>query len=365
MYRVYFARAMDARPVEDVVADDEKYIRLLEEIGAVIANPFEQDPQNLIQDALSVVERDLANLKASDIVVADLSVPGYQYVGCVFEIVHAAMNDIPVVLVIGERDLHQRVFFQAYCDFITKDVADAVEYILRAHTQHGVEQQMVEMQQYYDGIAPMYKSARTYRLGEKDAETHERERAELRAVIQGYVKGRTCQIGIGTGDWTKTICQTADEVVGVEASPEMLKQARRNLSSYSNMKFLLCDALKESISGEPFDRVAVYFLLSLLPRSMQGRLLDHVHRIMKPDGLLIVADTKKLGDLPARGLGRRQLQERQIGSKTFTLYKEHFVGDSLVRLLEKKGYTTVASSEETTWFSWAISRRQTDVALGC
>jgi ubiquinone/menaquinone biosynthesis C-methylase UbiE len=353
---VYFARAMDARPLKDIVADDEKYARLLGKIDGVLMNPFQQRPQDLIQDASKVVERDLANLKNSSVVLADLSIPDYQYVGCIFEIVCAATHNLPVVLVTGEKDLHKRVFFQTYCDFITRDATEAVNYIFRAHTQLGTEQQMIEMQAYYDSIALNYmdKSVRTHRLNKQDAETHRRERTQLRAVIRQYSKGSVCQIGIGTGDWTETICQVADKVIGVEVSPAMLKQARKNLSSYNNIRFLHCDALKEDISGGPFDCVVAYFLLSLLPRSMQDKLFSHVRRILKPGGLFIIADTRRPGDLPAQGLGRRQLQERKTKGKVFTLYKEHFVGDSLTRLLENKGYAVVAANEETAWFSWAV-----------
>lgn len=356
---VYFARAMDARFREDILSDDEKYLELLRPIGGNIINPFDQKSRNPIQDGLSIAQRDLAKLKESDTVLADLSVPDYQYVGCIFEIVHATINDIPVILNVGERDLSNRVFFQAYCDFIAKDACEAVEYIRRAYTQRGVEQQMAEMQTYYNEIASKYtdESVRTHKRSREDMEPFTRERAELGAIIEKYVRGKVCQIDIRTGGWTRTICETADEVVGVETSPEMLVQARKNLSSYDNVSFLQCDALKEDISGGPFDCVVIYFLLSLLPRSMQDRLFDRVQKIIKPGGLLVVADTRKVGDLPAMGLGRCQLQQRKSDGKTFILYKEHFVGDSLVKLLEKKGYVVVVSSAETIWFSWAVSRR--------
>jgi ubiquinone/menaquinone biosynthesis C-methylase UbiE len=356
---VYFARAMDARSREDIVLDDEKYIKSLRAIGANIINPFQEKDQNRLQDGWSIAHDDLANLKASDIVLADLSVPHYQYVGCIFEIAHAAMYDIPIILVVGERDFGNRVFFQAYCDFIAKDAGEAIEYIRRAHTEEGVGQQMAEMQAYYDAIAPRYMdtSVRTHKRHQEDMETFTKERAELRAVIKEYARGKVCQLGIGTGDWTRTICETASEVVGVEISPAMLVQARQNLSSYSNVSFLQYDALRDDITGGPFDCVVMYFLLSLLPRCMQDRLFDRILRTMKPGGLLIVADTKRIGDLPAIGLGRRQLQKRASGGNEYILYKEHFVGDTLAKLLEKKNYVITASSGQSIWFSWAVSYR--------
>lgn len=355
---VFFAHAMDARSREDIVLDDEKYTKLLSTIGGVITNPYRQKSQNLIQHGLSIAQRNLMLLRTSDIVLADLSVPNYQYIGCIFEIVHASINDVPVVLVVGDNDFSDRLLFQAYCDFIARNADEAIEYIRRAYTQEGVERQMIEMQTYYNEIAHKYmdKSVRTHKQSQESIEFKKKERAELRTIIRKYVKGKVCQIGIGTGDWTKTIGETSDRVVGVEQSQEMLVQARLNLASYGNITFMHCDALKEDISGGPFDCVVIFFLLSLLPRSMQDRLLNRVQKILKPGGLLVIADTKKLGDLPAMGLGRRQLQQRKSDNKVFILYKEHFVGDSLVGLLEKKGYEVIDASRKSVWFPWAISR---------
>ena len=132
---VYFVRAMDARPIEDIVSDDKKYTELLRTVDGVIVNPFEQESRNPVEDGLRVAEHDLASLETSDVVLADLSVPDYQYVGCIFEMVHAAVNSIPVIVVVGARDFPNRIFFQAYCDFIARDAAEAVEYIRRAHTR--------------------------------------------------------------------------------------------------------------------------------------------------------------------------------------------------------------------------------------
>jgi hypothetical protein len=89
---------------------------------------------------------------------------------------------------------------------------------------------------------------------------------------------------------------------------------------------------------------------------MQKRLLNCLRAILKPDGMLIVAGTLERLDFQSIGLGRCRLQKRKIGDKIFTLYKEHFYGDSLVKLLEKEGFDIVDSSPKPTYFSWAVSR---------
>jgi ubiquinone/menaquinone biosynthesis C-methylase UbiE len=347
---------MDARDPKDIILDDEKYTELLNPIGGTLINPYEKNSQsqNPIEDGLIVSQHDLKLLKSSDIVLADLSIPNYQYVGCLFEIVHAAYNEIPVILVEGKRDFHNRYFIQAYCDFITETCEEAIEYIRRAHTKKGIEKQMDEMHAYYDEIAENYHKnhnvTNRYDKGEID-----QERETLRYIIKRYVKGKTFQIGIGTGDWTSTICKTANRVIGIDQSKRMIDEARNNLFSYSNISFLHGDIFKIGINTGPFDCVVIYFLLSLLPSCRQRRLLSFVQEIMKPDGLLIIADTRKICDFPSVGFGRRQIQKRRVGNRLFTLYKEHFYSDSLVRLLQKEGLKIVDSSCKSVWFSWAVS----------
>ena len=356
---VYFARAMDDISKEDIISNDKKFEKLLGAIGGSIINPFVFKSRNPIREGLSIADSDIELLKNSDIVIADLSNPKYQYVGCIFEIVHAAINEIPVILIVGENKIADRLFFQAYCDFIVKDAAEAVEYIRRAHTAEGLEQQMIEMQAYYNDIADRYhdKSVRTHIRNPDEFRIYKNERKQLRDLLKRYANGNCCQIGVGTGDWTKTICETAHKVVGIEIGQNMLVQAQINLSSYNNIQLIKADALKEDINKGPFDCVVLYFFLSLLPRSMQNQLFHRIHKMLKPDGFLIVADTKELADLPAVGLGRRQLQKRESYGREFILYKEHFVGDSLANLVKKKGYEIITSSKYSEWFTWAFSRK--------
>jgi ubiquinone/menaquinone biosynthesis C-methylase UbiE len=236
-----------------------------------------------------------------------------------------------------------------------------MEYIRRAYTSEGIDSQMKEMHAYYDRIAREYEeeSVRTHKRDQENMGPFLKARSELRDIIKNSAEGTVCQIGIGTGDWTRAVCETAKIVVGVEVSQEMLAKAKHNLASFDNVYFVNCDFLKEDIEAGPFDCVVVFFLLSLFPRSQQDLFFHQVQKILKPKGLLVVADTKKLGDLPSIGLGRRQLQQRRSGDKVYTLYKEHFFNDSLASLLEGKGYEIIDRSIGTTWFSWVVSCRRT------
>jgi ubiquinone/menaquinone biosynthesis C-methylase UbiE len=356
---VYLARAIDARRQEEVFFDDEKYSKLLASIGGTIVNPFQGRFLDPLQDGLAIAERDLATLQASDLVLADLSIPDYQYVGCIFEIVHAAFHDIPVILVVGERDFSKRIFFQAYCEFIARHADEAIEYIRRAYTSEGIRQQMAEMKAYYSQMAPQYssESAKTHHLPHDEELVFLKERQELRAVLNKYANGRVCQIGIGTGDWTTTVCDAARTVLAIEQREEMLKLAQVNLAEHLNVEFLRCDILEDEFDAASFDCVVVDLLLGLFPRPIQDRFFQKVCKLVKPGGLLIVVDTKKSCAFNTIGLGKHQLQELRSDDRTYVIYKEHFVGDSLTKLLKRKGYGPIEASTNSVWFSWVVSRR--------
>ena len=337
---VYFARAMDERDPGDIIRDDEIYAELLSRIGGVIKNPYEPKCRKPMEDGLNVAQNDLKLLSASDIVLADMSIPNYQYVGCIFEIVHAAINNIPVVLVNGQNNFHNRYYIQAYCNFIAKTKEDAVEYIERVYTKKGIEKQWEETHAYYNIADDKPDSIRN----------------SLRKLIRKYVKGKAFQISIRTSQWTKTICETASEVIAIYRSKEMIARARNELSFYRNISFLHGDIFENNIKKGPFDCIVIYLFLSLLPPPMQKRLLNCVRAILKPGGILIVADTLEMLDFSSLGLGRCRLYKQKIGDRMFVLYKEHFYGGSLAKLLEKQGFSIVDSSPKLSYFSWAVSR---------
>ena len=355
--RVYFAHAMDEIPASEVASTEEAYRELLTRIGATITNPYSRRVLDPLHEAFDVVQRDFDALKSSNVVLVDLSLPDYQYVGCVFEMVEATYHDIPVILVVGQSSLDNRVFVQAFSDFIARDAVDAVEFTRRAYTLDGIAEQMSEMKAYYSAVASTYTARSVKPRGDNanDLESFARERDELRAFLEKYARGEVCQLGIGTGDWTRTVCESAAHVLAVEQSSEMLAQARINLARYQNVSFLQCDAVEEEMVGGPFDCVVVYFLFSLLPPKVQDRLFIRISRLLKADGCLIVADTKRISDIPGLGLGRRKLQERFADGRRHMLYKEHFVGDCLAKLLKSHDYAVTDVSCDSVWFTWAAS----------
>lgn len=352
--KIYYARAIDDRDDKNVWAEDKKIEQLITESGCKFVNPY---TGNNIENYLEIANNDIELLKQCDILLADLSIPAYQYVGVIFEIAFASIFNIPVIIIVGNNKWENRVFFQAYCEFIARTWEEALEYISRVHTKDGIKKQLLEMQRYYHEMAlsPPKKNVKASTDDNKSQQQHSIEREKLRQVIRKYVSGNVCQFGIGAGDWTYTICETAEKVVGIEISSELLKQAKINLSQFTNITYLHADILNNTLNPGAFDCIVIYFLLSILPPSVQHKLIGQIRRLLKPSGLLVIADTKKPENLPAMGLGRRILQKRNSGMSHCILYKEHFAGKSLEYLIEKHNLKIIDSDNDQTKFSWIVA----------
>jgi len=358
---VYLAQAIDGRDTVDIMDTQEMYASLLATIGVTLASPLDVESYSADAfDAIAILQHDLSILRKCDALLVDLSLVGHEYLGCLFEIGCANAHGIPVVVCIGNRNLERRVALQGACQFIVREPEQAIECLLRGISEAGVRQQMKETQAYYDAIARTYDAASGRDMAPRDLHAAEGEKNALRETLRKFALRRVCQIGIGTGAWTETICETADVVVGIDASPSMLMEARRRLAGFGNVQFVLADVLGNDVQVGTVDCVVCCFLLSLLPQSMQKRLFAAVRRILKPGGVVVVADSKRPANYPGVGLGRCRIQTRSAGGTEYTVYKEHFGGQLLRNLLEDNGYEVVHAAENRVWLTWAVARDRRD-----
>ncbi len=105
-----------------------------------------------------------------------------------------------------------------------------------------------------------------------------RELLELLAPQQGE---RILDLGCGTGHLTHEIAQSGAEVVGIDASPEMVEQARRN---YPDLRFEVADA-RDFAVDKHFDAVFSNAVLHWVkpPEPVVGC----VSRALKPGGRFV------------------------------------------------------------------------------
>jgi ubiquinone/menaquinone biosynthesis C-methylase UbiE len=110
------------------------------------------------------------------------------------------------------------------------------------------------------------------------------------AIQKAYLRPDmiVADIGGGTGFLSKGMANLVQEVHLVDASPEMLSQAQKNLSDWVNIHYHLADGLRIPLPDQSMDAVLANMYLHHCADPL-GSILEMV-RLLKPNGRLIFTD---------------------------------------------------------------------------
>ena len=105
-------------------------------------------------------------------------------------------------------------------------------------------------------------------------------------------------VGCGTGELITLLTQHAAKITAIDKDPEMVRTARERIADencYENVKINRNTALEidRLFKDNEFDAVVLSLVMSELTRDERAWVIDQCTRILKPNGLLIVADEFK------------------------------------------------------------------------
>ncbi|MHC4564793.1 MAG: class I SAM-dependent methyltransferase [Planctomycetota bacterium] len=357
--KIYYARAMDDLPQSLVEHDDENVQEALNKLGYSLINPYTK-PNNSNLNYDTIVEDNLRLLASSHVLLANLSVPGYIYVGAVYEITQACHLQIPVVTYVGQTGLENRCYLLHYADFICEDLNESLEYIWRCLSKDGIKHQLAESISFYDvvGREGRETSNKPYKERQNDIERYETERNLLKKKFIEYCCDKdVLELGCGTGEWTAAMLKTARSLVSIDASENMLMRAKKRIGSCANKLTLLRgDFLKQHLTIRPLDVVVAYFTISFLPPVMQQQLLARIKDWLLPGGICLFAESAQFSTLPSFGLGRQRIQTRVGAEREYRIYKECFSPYQLKKVVSDAGFDVVELLDNRTWFSFCAAR---------
>ena len=131
------------------------------------------------------------------------------------------------------------------------------------------------------------------------------------------IGGRILELGVGTGI-SLPLYSARSRIVGIDISPEMLRQARRRVTELglSNVDRLeVMDAERLRFADASFDVVVASHVISTVPRPLTA--LDECARILKPGGELILINRVGAESGPRRTVERwLQPIARRLGWRT-------------------------------------------------
>jgi ubiquinone/menaquinone biosynthesis C-methylase UbiE len=182
-----------------------------------------------------------------------------------------------------------------------------------------------EQTAFWSRVAPAYDRVVDLQIGPGT-----RERVRERVAREGRL-GNLVEFGCGTGFYTQVLAGKADRVLATDVSPGMLALAKHAVEA-ANVTFRTEDCQKTSLADGAFDTA---FMSLVLHFTEPVAALTEVRRVLKPGGLLIVAnlDPRALGGLdrirclarvvyrgltgyrvkPPKGFGKNVLSGSELG----------------------------------------------------
>lgn len=158
------------------------------------------------------------------------------------------------------------------------------------------------------GYFPDLDSAETYRKNYVASGQIQADRVRaINSLLQKlhYPIKSTLYFGIGDGTRLSELNLDSEKIVGMDISPFMIEKASSLLTD-RNFTGLVGDqhSLKQFDNNE-FDLVLLIHVLGYIPLSDREIFFSEIHRILKPNGMLIISTGNKLFDLFALNSGTR------------------------------------------------------------
>lgn len=149
----------------------------------------------------------------------------------------------------------------------------------------------------YKWLTPIYDSLVAFTIRES---TFKRYLVEQAGILDGH---NVLDVGCGTATMTLLIKQThpAAHVFGIDADPDILERAQEK-ARQSGLAITLDQGMSYQLpyADEQFDRVLSSLLFHHLTRDRKIETLKEIHRVLRPEGELHVADWGKASNKAMR-----------------------------------------------------------------
>jgi ubiquinone/menaquinone biosynthesis C-methylase UbiE len=149
-----------------------------------------------------------------------------------------------------------------------------------------------------------------------------------RLLFDGYIKrgSSILDLGVGGGRTTAYLAGRASNYVGLDYATAMIEVCQ---TKFPHLDFRVADAADLSaFQDESFDAVVFAFngIDFVLPGEARRAGLGHIHRVLKPGGVLIFSSHNARAILVRRGWNRSRLQRiaRRFSGRSARLYSVSF-----------------------------------------
>ena len=148
------------------------------------------------------------------------------------------------------------------------------------------QSQARDLREYYARRAREYE--RIYDKPERQADL-----ARLRERIPALLSDRNVlEIACGTGYWTQFVATRAASMLATDVNEEVLELARLKSFPRDNVVFARADIYAPEEPEQRFDAGLAAFWWSHVPRQDLGRFVEHFHRRLLADAVVVLVDNR-------------------------------------------------------------------------
>jgi ubiquinone/menaquinone biosynthesis C-methylase UbiE len=148
-------------------------------------------------------------------------------------------------------------------------------------------------------------------------------------------------VACGTGDQLRLLTENSIEAVGVDMSEAMLKVCRK---ANPTADCLLQDASNMAFQRHCFDLVMISFALHETGWESAEKILQEVHRVLKPSGHLLVVDYTDFRETPFYVRQTIRMIEFMAGRRHFGNFRTYHLAGGLTALVSEDRFYSVAST---------------------
>ncbi len=165
-------------------------------------------------------------------------------------------------------------------------------------------------------------------------------------------------IATGTGRTLQQIRSSIPkcDLIGLDLSSAYLKQASKYLNHGEKdlVQLIQGNAEKTPLKGNTFHAITCVFLFHELPKEARQNVLNECYRILKPNGILVIADSIQLNDIP------NFIEVLENFHKIFhEPYYKDYIKDDINNKLEKAGFDSIKT--DTFFMTKIWSAKKTEI----
>ena len=155
----------------------------------------------------------------------------------------------------------------------------------------------------------------------------EDEKSRLTNLVSGK---RVLELACGTGYWTQVMSETAKEIIAVDLSPEMLKEAAKK-SFDCRVDFREADLADPLDIVSPVDVVAIGFWFSHQPKEEYAQFFETISAPLSPGGRIWMVDNNP----PAEGPETHSVRVDKHGNN----FKRRWLENGLEHIILKNYFS--------------------------